>query len=111
MSATGLPAGTYPHSGIGAPLVPGVMSTEASPSSEIDPSLLRDSVVILSRTYLFTLKATSTWSPTKFHSFTDDTVPTGMPATLTGDPGFNPATSGKRVFRLYCCQKNPRLPV
>ena len=32
------PLGTYPHSGTGVPLLSGVMSTAASPSSEIDPS-------------------------------------------------------------------------
>ena len=92
------PAGTYPQSGIGVPLVDGVMSTALSPRSDTEPSEATEPLVIRWRIDLLTSIATSTCSPTK--SSTLVTVPTSTPATRTGDPDLRPATLSKRVFRL-----------
>src|SRR5262245_20514149 len=90
------------------PFVEGVMSTVASPRSEIDPSVATDPVVIRSRYFLFTLKVTSACSPT---ISTRSTAPTSTPATRTGDPPLRPATLLNCAFSVYCCHENPLEPV
>ena len=85
-----------------------MISTEAPPSSETDPNVALEAVVIRSRMSFLTSKVTSTTSPA---SSTSVTVPFSTPATITGEPDLRPATVLNCVFRLYRSQKNPRLPV
>ena len=72
------------------------MSTALSPSSETEPSVATELVVMRSRTSLFTSKVTSTCSPAS--------VDVGHRADLDpGDPDRRPGLQagdvGERVFR------------
>ena len=78
-------------------MVAGVRSTALSPSSETEPSLAIDAVVIRSRWVLLSSKVTSTLSPTNSTPVTD---PTSTPAIRTGDPSLRPAMLSNRDFRL-----------
>jgi hypothetical protein len=77
------------------PALDAVTSTAASPSSDTDPRVANEVVVIRGRFSFSTSITTSTRSPTNSTPVTD---PTSTPATRTGAPSFKPATSGKTVL-------------
>ena len=72
-----------------------MMSMAPSPSSEIEPMMATDSVVMSGRTSFDTSSQTSTVVPLKV---TCDTAPEVMPATRTGDPLLTVATLGNAAL-------------